>query len=155
MVDTAYGTTVKGRVKNYQGIRTTHKKSQKSKIVSSSRYKVDNLFSLSPIFLCFGLSTMWELFSQWQKLSGNTQYAGVHWTKVIRAPWLGIPIFGSNFWDPHCKRNSDSVFGSKDSGWIFSLKFQCLESQKIGILICNIWNSSNFFAQELSMSYHC
>ncbi len=35
---------------------------------------------------------------------------------------------------------------------IFFLKFQFLESQKIGILICNIWNSGNFFAQELSMS---
>ncbi len=30
--------------------------------------------------------------------------------------WLGIPIFGSNFWDPYQKRNSDSVFDSKDSG---------------------------------------
>jgi hypothetical protein len=29
---------------------------------------------------------------------------------------LEIPIFGSNFWDPHCKWNSDSVFDSKDSG---------------------------------------
>jgi hypothetical protein len=33
--------------------------------------------------------------------------------------WLGIPIFGSNFWDPHRKQNSDFVFDSKDSGWIF------------------------------------
>ena len=32
---------------------------------------------------------------------------------------LGIPIFGSNFWDPHQKQNSDSVFDSKDSGRIF------------------------------------
>ena len=32
---------------------------------------------------------------------------------------LGIPIFGSNFWDPHCKQNSDSVFDSEDSGRIF------------------------------------
>ncbi len=28
---------------------------------------------------------MWKLFSQWQELSGDTQYAGVHWTKVVRA----------------------------------------------------------------------
>jgi hypothetical protein len=28
---------------------------------------------------------------------------------------LGNPIFGSDFWDPHQKRNSDSVFDSKDS----------------------------------------
>jgi hypothetical protein len=25
------------------------------------------------------------------------------------ATWLGIPIFGSNFCDPHRKQNSDSV----------------------------------------------
>ncbi len=37
----------------------------------------------------------------------------------------------------------------------FFLKFQCLESQKTGIPICNIWNSNNLFAQELSTSYCC
>ncbi len=40
--------------------------------------------------------------------------------------WLGIPIFGSNFWDPHWKWNSDSVFDSEDTGricfWIRLLK---------------------------------
>jgi hypothetical protein len=35
------------------------------------------------------------------------------------APWLGIPIFGSNSWDPHWKQNSDSVFDSEDSVRIF------------------------------------
>ncbi len=69
--------------------------------------------------------------------------------------WLGIPIFGSDFWDPHRKRNSDSVFDSKDVGRILFLKFGCLECQKIGILICDIWNSGNFFAQKLSTSYCC
>ncbi len=44
--------------------------------------------------------------------------------------WLGIPIFGSDFWDPREKRNSDSVFDSDNS--VFFL-FRCLESQKIGI----------------------
>jgi hypothetical protein len=34
-------------------------------------------------------------------------------------PRLGIPIFGSDFWDPHRKRNSDSVFDSEDSSRIF------------------------------------
>ncbi len=29
---------------------------------------------------------------------------------------MGIPIFGSDFWDPYWKRNSDSVFDSEDSG---------------------------------------
>jgi hypothetical protein len=38
--------------------------------------------------------------------------------------WLGIPIFGSDFWDPHWKQNSDSVFDSKDSGWII-FEFCC------------------------------
>ncbi len=38
---------------------------------------------------------------------------------TLNQAWLGIPIFGSNFWDPHCKRNSNSVFDSKDSGRIF------------------------------------
>ena len=48
---------------------------------------------------------------------------------------MGIPIFGSNFWDPHRKQNSDSVFDSEDSGWKIFFEFQCLESQKIGIPI--------------------
>jgi hypothetical protein len=61
-------------------------------------------------------------------------------------PWLGISIFGFNFWDPHRKQNSNSVFDSKDFGRIFLLEFQCLASQKIGIPICNIWNSGNLFA---------
>jgi hypothetical protein len=57
---------------------------------------------------------------------------------------LGISIFGSDFWDPHPRRNSDSVYNSGDSGWIFFLKFQFLESQKIGIPICDFQNSSSF-----------
>ncbi len=32
---------------------------------------------------------------------------------------LGIPIFGSDFWEPHWRRNSDSVYDSEDSGRIF------------------------------------
>jgi hypothetical protein len=49
--------------------------------------------------------------------------------------WLGIPIFASDFWDPHCKQNSDSVFDSKDSGWKIFFEFRCLERQKTGIPI--------------------
>ncbi len=30
--------------------------------------------------------------------------------------WLGILIYGSDFWDPHRKGNSDSVFDSRYSG---------------------------------------
>ncbi len=32
---------------------------------------------------------------------------------------VGNLIFGSDFWDPHCKRNSDSVFDSGASGRFF------------------------------------
>jgi hypothetical protein len=39
--------------------------------------------------------------------------------------WLGILIFGSDFWDPNWKRNFDSVFDSEDSGQNFFLKFCC------------------------------
>ncbi len=57
---------------------------------------------------------------------------------------LGIPIFGSDFWDLHRKWSSESVSDSKDSGWIFFSKFLFLESQKIGIPICDFRNSGNF-----------
>ncbi len=33
--------------------------------------------------------------------------------------WLGILIYGSDFWNPHRKWNFGSVFDSGDSGWIF------------------------------------
>jgi hypothetical protein len=69
--------------------------------------------------------------------------------------WLGIPIFGSDFWDPHCSQDSNSMFDSEHSGWKMLLKFRCLESQKIRIPIRDIRNSGNFFAQELSTSYRC
>jgi hypothetical protein len=36
-----------------------------------------------------------------------------------RTTWLGIPIFGSNSWYPHWKRNSNFVSDSGNSGWIF------------------------------------
>ncbi len=39
--------------------------------------------------------------------------------------WLGIPIFGSNFRDPHQKRNTNSIFDSEDSGRNFFLEFRC------------------------------
>ncbi len=53
-----------------------------------------------------------------------------------RGSWsrLGIPIFGSNFWDPHRKQNSDSVFDSKDSGRIF-FRILLLKNWVIGIPI--------------------
>jgi hypothetical protein len=55
--------------------------------------------------------------------------------------WLGFLILNSDFWDPHWKQISDSVFNSEDYGRIVFLKFWCLESQKIGIPIWDIRNS--------------
>ncbi len=64
---------------------------------------------------------------------GRITSTGIVWNKrmqanskkksSVEAARLGIPIFGSNFWDPHCKRNSDFIFDSKDSGWNLFLKF--------------------------------
>ncbi len=42
---------------------------------------------------------------------------------------------GSDFWDPHRKRNSDSVFDSEDSGLIFFLRIPLLKNREIRILI--------------------
>ncbi len=39
--------------------------------------------------------------------------------------WLGILIFGSNFWDPHWMQNSNSVFNSEDSGRKIFVEFHC------------------------------
>jgi hypothetical protein len=50
---------------------------------------------------------------------------------------LGIPIFASDFWDPHWKRDSDPVFDSKDSGWFF-FQIPLLKNQEIGIPIPKI-----------------
>jgi hypothetical protein len=48
---------------------------------------------------------------------------------------LGIPIFGSNFWDPHWKRNSGSVSNFEDSGRKIFNQIPLLKNQEIGILI--------------------
>jgi hypothetical protein len=48
-------------------------------------------------------------------------------------------IFGSNFWDPHPKLNSDSISDSGYSGHF--LKILLLKSHPIGVQICKIWNS--------------
>jgi hypothetical protein len=56
--------------------------------------------------------------------------------------WLGIPIFGSDFWDPS---EAEFLFRFRFQRFrsVFFLKFQCLESLKIGIQICDIRNSGN------------
>jgi hypothetical protein len=61
---------------------------------------------------------------------------GVFSLPVLLLPQrLGIPIFGSDFWDPHWKQNSGSDYDSEDSGRKIFVEFRCLESQKIGIPI--------------------
>jgi hypothetical protein len=63
---------------------------------------------------------------------------------MLAGPRLGIPIMGSNFWDPYWRQNSDSVSDAGYSGRIF-FKIPLLESHPIEIPICKIWNSSNLF----------
>ncbi len=72
--------------------------------------------------------------------------------------WLGILIFGSDFWDPHWKRNSDSVFDSEDSGrfffwnsdvWrvrksesriaIFRIPVICLHRNSVHLIVANLY----------------
>ncbi len=72
----------------------------------------------------------WCFFAEpmlWLPVSHNLRLLGSY-------PWpqarLGIPIFGSDFWDPHWKRNSNSLFNSKDSGQIFFFKFRCWKFEK-------------------------
>ncbi len=48
---------------------------------------------------------------------------------------LEIQIFGSNFWDPHWKRNYRSISDSKDSGWKNFNRILLLKNQEIGIPI--------------------
>jgi hypothetical protein len=45
---------------------------------------------------------------------------------------LGIPIFGSDFWDPHRKRDSGSVSDSKDSGQKNFNQIPLLKNREIG-----------------------
>jgi hypothetical protein len=47
-----------------------------------------------------------------------------------RRAWLGIPIYGSVFWDPHRKPNTNSIFNSKDSSQIFFLNSAVEKSRK-------------------------
>ncbi len=70
------------------------------------------------------------------------------WLVVAKAvPWegtgatsnfgarLGIPIFGSDFWDPHRKQNSGSVSDSEDSGRRNFNQIPLLKNREIGIPI--------------------
>jgi hypothetical protein len=86
-------------------------------------------------FVSFNLCDNYDIK---KRVTAGTQSMGALknvWNSPHLDTRLGIPIFGSNFWDPHRKRNFDPVYDSKDSGRNFFLKFQCLESQKIGIPI--------------------
>jgi hypothetical protein len=53
----------------------------------------------------------------------------------LAQPRLGIPIFGSGFWDPHRKQNSGSVSDSEDSGRKNFNQIPLLKNQEIGIWI--------------------
>ncbi len=48
---------------------------------------------------------------------------------------MGIPIFGSDSWDPHRKQNSRSVSDSEDSGRKIFERIPLLKNQEIGIPI--------------------
>jgi hypothetical protein len=54
--------------------------------------------------------------------------------------WLGIPTFGSNFWYPHWKQNSNYVFDSRDSGQNFVLN-SAVEQSTNQNSDSKIWNS--------------
>ncbi len=60
-----------------------------------------------------------------------------HDYKVFPGAWLGIPIFCSNFWDPHWKQNSGFVSDSKDSGRKIFNQIPLLKNQEIRIPIPN------------------
>jgi hypothetical protein len=69
-------------------------------------------------------------------------------SKELPCSWLGIPIFGSNFWDPHWKRNFDSIFNSKDFSGI-PIPFS-IPKISVGIFFLNStvekstnWNSNS------------
>jgi hypothetical protein len=59
-----------------------------------------------------------------QRVDIHLVYFTVLWLNVLPA-WLGIPIFGSNFWDPHWKRNLDFVFDSGDCGRKYFFESRC------------------------------
>ncbi len=76
-------------------------------------------------------------------------------------PWLEIPMFGSDFWDPHWKQNSDTVFDSGDSGWIF-FWIPLLKNWQIGISILKFgipkknWrrNSVHLISYQINGCHH-
>jgi hypothetical protein len=78
--------------------------------------------------------------------------AGMCYCSPELLAWLGIPILVSISGIPIRSRIPIPFLIRKISVGFF-FKFQCLECQKIGIPICEIWNSGNFFAQELTMSH--
>jgi hypothetical protein len=54
---------------------------------------------------------------------------------------LGIPIFGSDFWDPHRKRNSNLVYDSEDSGRKFFSQILMSGESENWNFDSKIWNS--------------
>ncbi len=65
---------------------------------------------------------------------------------------LGIPTFGSDFWNPHWRWNSDSVYDSEDSGRIFfEIPISGEPENKNSDL--RFLEFRQFLAQELSTSF--
>jgi hypothetical protein len=105
--------------------------------------------------LCVLLSSVHHLASLLLSIIQSVVRTMITASMPTRQPsWLGIPIFGSNFWDPHWRRISDSVYNSEDSGRIFFWIPISGEPEN--------WNSDlrfsefrQFLAQELSTSFCC
>jgi hypothetical protein len=67
---------------------------------------------------------------------------------------LGIPIFGSDFWDPHRKRNSGSVSDSKDFGRKNFNQIPLLKNREIGIPIPKFGIPKKINVGILYFSFH-
>jgi hypothetical protein len=70
---------------------------------------------------------------------------------IVTTVGLGIPIFGPDFWDPHWKRNSNTLSNSGDP---------LLKSHQIGILIWKFgilifflrWNSGHLILYQKTIA---
>jgi hypothetical protein len=110
--------------------------SQASRVGATSKTEdhAANLVAKRACFIWVGLSIETILMCMWEFKYSDDFRNNIYRFKVAfqlcqmmldLVTWLGIPIFGSDFWDPHRKRNFNFVFDSKDSGWIFFFKFCC------------------------------
>ncbi len=98
-------------------------------------------FDIFTILASLGLDHTWVLIAYLLDHAGistsSKDYYNSDWHSRRWAAWLGIPIFGSDFWNSHRKRNSDSISDSGNSGRIF-FRIPLLKSHQIRILIPKI-----------------